>query len=547
MLLKLSVRNFILIEKLDLEFDAGLCVITGETGAGKSILIDSLLFCLGGRFNNSIIKQGAENTIVTAEFTMNESLKPLFIANDFPIDETILIKRSQNLKNQKKFFVNDIPVTNKLLSDIANTLVDYHGQNQHNYLENINSHQKVLDSYAGLESIVETVTQKYKAWHAILNDLEQITVRRAQIEGEKSYLEFVVNELSKAKVGADEEDKLTHLRIELQQQAKQEQLVSDTLNLMTNQSFESKIMQMQKNLLKASDNIKFQQITELLDQALINYIEARDLLSSSTNISELEYKDLDEVEERLFFIKGLARKYNVSANSLNELLTDSIEKLDNINEKLENSELLRTRLESAKQEYIILAKELSDKRCAASLLLAEKINQELKALKMEQAFFKVEITTLAIEEARQTGIDNIRFLASTNPGTPPAPIDKIASGGELSRLMLAFKVIAPDQHFMPTMIFDEIDTGLGGIVASLIGERLKRLSNQGQVITISHQPQVAGQADQHILVTKNHTHNNTEVEINSLTKDARVQELARMLSGKQITKASVEAATELMV
>ncbi|MDF2965380.1 MAG: repair protein RecN [Rickettsiaceae bacterium] len=568
MLLRLSVKNFILIDKLDIEFNEGLCAITGETGAGKSILIDSLMFCLGGRFNASVIKQGTDSATVAAEFSMSQEVKDLLLANDIDIEDTVLIKRHHNLKNQKKFYINDIPVTGRLISDIAAVLLDYHGQNQHNYLENPETHIKILDSFAGAEDLGRIVAEKYRIWRDYNTELELITSKRAQIEGEKSYLEFVVSELEKAAIEEDEEEKLSILRIELQQKAKSEQLIADTLSLMEAQSFENKVMQMQKTLAKFPDNTKFNQVLELLDQALINYTEAKELLSSEAHHNDSGYNNLEEIEERLFFVKALSRKYNTQASQLPKLLEESSARLKDLNNRLENTHLLRDKLEKARSEYLALAKDLSEKRHEAAVNLEARINEELKFLKMEKATFKVEVGTLGIEEIRQTGIDNVRFLASTNPGTPLAPIDKIASGGELSRLMLALKVVAylawhdkdkdmscsstvspPDETLplsLKSMIFDEIDTGLGGMVASLLGDRLKLLSKFAQVIVITHQPQVAGLADQHIVVQKHQSENRTEVSIKTLGKEERLEELARMLAGKQITKAAKEAALELM-
>jgi DNA repair protein RecN (Recombination protein N) len=652
MLLRLSVKNFILIDKLDIEFNEGLCAITGETGAGKSILIDSLLFCLGGRFNASIIKQGSDAATVTAEFSMAEEVKQLLQANDIDIEDTVLIKRNHNIKNQKKFYINDIPVTARLISDIATLLLDYHGQNQHNYLENAQAHIKILDAFARVEKLTQEVSEKFKIWQGFNNDLEQITSKRAQIEGEKSYLEFVVSELEKAAIETDEEEKLSHLRIELQQKAKSEQLIADTLNIMESQHFENKIMQMLKTLAKFPDNAKFTQVSELLDQTLINYTEAKELLNSEAHSNESGYSNLEEIEERLFFIKALSRKYNTPASDLPTLLEESSTRLNELNTRLENSDLLREKLDKAKDAFLKQAKDLSQKRQEAATILERRINEELKFLKMEKATFKVEVSPVEAEEARQTGIDNVRFLASTNPGTPLAPIDKIASGGELSRLMLALKVVAypvshekdktvhehssnlqfddaSAQNTSPadssslegrlgdkearsgvyetvhehssnlqfdnastqntssadssslegrlgdkgarsggyetvhehssnlqfdnastqntkSMIFDEIDTGLGGMVASLLGDRLKQLSKFAQVIVITHQPQVAGLADQHILVQKHQTENRTEVSIRVLSREERLEEVARMLAGKQITQATKEAALELM-
>jgi DNA repair protein RecN (Recombination protein N) len=555
MLHRLSVKNFILIEKLDIEFHEGLCTITGETGAGKSILLDSLQFCLGGRFNASIIKQGSDAATVTAEFSMNEPLKEFLISNDIEIEDSLLIKRHQNLKNQKKFYINDTPVTSRLISEIAELLVDYHGQNQHNYLENSHSHIKVLDSFAKLEELNSLVSEKYKTWRSFSEQLEQITSKRAQIEGEKSYLEFVVDELSKASIELDEEEKLSLLRIELQQKAKSEQLIADTLSIMDNQTFENKVMQMQKTLSKLSENEKFNQIIELLDQSLIYYNEAKELLHSFNQNNDSGYSNLEEIEERLFFIKGLCRKYNTNSNNLITLLKDSSSKLTELSERLENSEYLRNQLDKAQTEYLKYASTLSEKRQNAALALESRVNNELKFLKMEKANFKVDISKLDLNNAHHTGIDDVRFLASTNPGTPLAPIDKIASGGELSRLMLALKVVAYPATIdketdiidtMPCMIFDEIDTGLGGMVASLVGDRLQKLAHLGQVIVITHQPQVAGLAKQHILVQKHQTENHTEVRISSLDKAQRLEEVARMLAGKQVTQATREAALELI-
>lgn len=554
MLTRLSVKNFILIDQLDIDFAKGLCAITGETGAGKSILIDSLLFCLGGKFNNSVIKANADFTIVTAEFQLRSDVAAILDTHDIEYENSLFIKRSQNIKGQKKFYLNDVLVTSKLVGLVANLLLDYHGQNQHNYLENSNTHSKILDDFADNEFLLQQTNQNYKIWQAFVQELNEIMLKRAQIESEKSYLEFVIDELTKAAITSDEEEQLSLARIALQQQEKSQQLLADALSLIENQTFESKILQTQKILAKLPE--KFNQVAELLDQSVVYYSEAKDLLHSYAYNNDSGYNNLDEVEERLFFIKALARKYNVHSNELVNLLTTSQQRLTELSIKLENGDLLHIKVAKAQAEFINTAQQLSISRAYHATILQQRINAELQYLKMAKAEFKVDIKPLNIAAARSNGLDEIRFMASTNPGTPLSPIDKIASGGELSRLMLALKIasypvtnsnIQTADTVIPCMIFDEIDTGLGGMVASLVGDRLKKLAGFGQVIVITHQPQVAGLADQHILIQKQQTTAETSVKIQVLDHNDSLLEVARMLSGKEITEASIKAAAELMI
>lgn len=548
MLQSLSVRNFILIDELDLEFEQGLCVITGETGAGKSILLDAILFCLGSKCGSEIIKNGRESASVTAVFSSSDIIIHLLEIIGIECDDTLVIKRIQLLGNRKKILINDQIVTQKTLDQVSDYLFELHGQNNHTILLNPSAHIDILDNYGNLLNLRSSVSNCFKKWNSIRRELAEISKEKDNIEKEIDYLGFVVAELSKIDIKDGEEEELTILRRNLQNHDKELQLIREVIVQLETPELDQSINKALRILNRNATNTdNFTSISKSLDDAYTNLEEARRGLESLTRNFDKGKHNLDEVEERLFKIKELARKYAVRSDELPKFLHDSANQLTELKEKITNSSKLDSDLINARQEYFALAQILSKDRIATSLKLQSIVETELASLKMERAVFKVQIENVQDVNPMETGIDKVRFVASTNPGMPLSPIDKIASGGELSRFMLALKTSLFDKTTTNTIIFDEVDTGIGGVVADSVGERLKKLSQAAQVIVITHQPQVAGKADQHILVKKIQSDSNTKVHVHKLSREERIKELARMISGKLITEITLKAAKELLM
>lgn len=545
MLLNLSAKNFILIDQLDLDFASGMHVITGETGAGKSILLDAILFCLGYKFDVDVIKSGSESCIVSIEAKISFSLKSLLEENAIDHDDTVIIKRQQTTSNKKKFFINDQIVTQKLVEQAAGHLLEIHGQNTNSALLDPSSHLKIIDSYGELDPLRENVSTKYKTWQALSRELEEIKNQRNIIDHEIDYLQFIVEELSSMSIKPNEEEELAELRGKLQRQERDSGAIQGILANLTDPDIQSQISQTQKIIYRQIKDDSFADILANLEQASVHIAEAASSLESKLS-GDNEYGDLESTEERLFAIRALARKHNVLAPELPQFLSESKTKLAALTGRIQQQSNLEHDIKSAEDEYKILATELSTQRKVAALALENRVASELAPLKMGGSILKVEFVDRVITEATTTGLDQIRFIASNNPGTPLAPIDKIASGGELSRFMLAMKVALFDKFTKPTIIFDEIDTGIGGVVADAVGARMKDLSLAAQVIAITHQPQVAGKADRHILVSKTQHEKHTLSYAKMLSEAERLEEIARMISGQEITEVSREAAKELL-
>lgn len=544
MLLSLSVRNFILIDQLDLDLSTGLHVITGETGSGKSILLDAILFCLGHNFDTDLIKKGADSCIVSLEIKVPKNLEEYLQENAIEHDGFIIIKRQQSTNNRKKIFINDQIVSQKLVEHISKNLLEIHGQNMQSTLLNVSSHISVIDNYGNLDVFTKEVSDVFKELKALESQLLAIKKERKEVESEIDYLSFVLEELKALDVKEGEEEELASLRIDMQKQEKNIALVKDIYETLTSPAIDSQILSAQKLIHRQDKESAFNDVLENLDKSLFFLDEAIKILDSK--IQNIEFNNIDSVEERLFAIRAVARKHNIAADGLPAFYASSLEKLSGLNAKITEESNLSIQIEEVKKKYHSLSVILSAKRKAAALDLEKKIMTELAFLKMENAIFKVDFKHLEMESASSLGLDIVRFIASTNPGTDMEEIQKIASGGELSRFMLAIKVALFDKFTKPTIIFDEVDTGIGGIVADAVGERLRFLSGASQVLVITHQPQVAGKAHNHIFVFKTQEANTTFTKAKLLSDAEKLEEIARMISGHTITSISRKAAEELI-
>ncbi|ADE29692.1 DNA repair protein RecN [Rickettsia prowazekii str. GvV257] len=544
MFYSLSVKNFILIDELEIEFSKGLCVITGETGAGKSILLDAILFCLGYKTSNNIIKHGKDYTVVNIIFSLNEKIKKFLIQNFIEPEELLLVKCLQKAEGRKSFFINNQIVTKTLIKQLANYLFELHGQNNNITLLEASTQRDILDSYGDLLEFRVKLAKCYQIWQNTRKEIEEITVKQNVIEQEIDYLNFVTEELTKLNIQIGEEETLTNIRQDLQNKNKDLQLIRDIIAQINNPEINISINRAEKLLARQRDNDRFKAIATSLEEAYNNLEVARQELSNLLDSFTYEEYNLEETEERLFLIKAISRKYNVPANELGIFLDKSLEKLVILKNKIANSHKLQAQEVLLQEQYYKLANDLSARRLIAAKHLEESLNQELKQLKMEKANFKIEIKT-AIDPTA-SGNDDIVFKASTNPGMKAEEINKIASGGELSRFMLALKTSLFDKMIKPSIIFDEIDVGIGGEAADKVGDRLKKLSSVTQVIVITHQPQVAGKADLHIKIEKTQLEQETKIKVKALNLAERQRELARMISGKTITDASLKVAKELL-
>lgn len=569
MLQSLSIRNFVLIDQLECDFKDGLCVITGDTGSGKSILIDAILFCLGGKSTINLIRAGASSCSVTAIFTLNSRLKNFLQVKNISFEDQLIIKCQQISSSGKKYLINDQIVTLKTLEQITSYLLEIHGQHHQTILVNPAAHIDILDNYAGLTDLKLAVGAIYSDWQKIQRLINRHGQEKAAIITEISYLTFVVDELVNLKAQLGEEEQLVNQRRCLQNYHKDLQQMQDLQEQLAVPEIDQAISRALRIISRCSNQaLNFSAISTHLETAYDSFEEARAALKSMISNFAVNKSSLEVIEDRLFELRGNARKYAVTSDQLPEFLAKSCRQLQSLQQKISVNTELEEALQLSLNQYLELAKTLSKQRKSSAACLESVVNAELALLKMAKAVFKVEITSsrslcesdqlvssLGLDSLAQNnapnqltkkGLDAVRFIAAINPGSSLAPLGQIASGGELSRFMLAIKTAILGATLIPTIIFDEIDTGTGGVVADSVGECLKKLSKSVQVIVITHQPQVAGKADQHILVTKTQLAESTVVIVKTLSDDQRLLEIARMISGKLITKNSRQAAKELL-
>ncbi len=545
MLQSLHIKDFILIEKLELDFNEGFCVITGETGAGKSILLDSILFCLGERFSGNPVRPSAESCCVTLVFTASERVNDYLKEVDINSDDVLIVKSTQNIQGRKKFFINDQIVTAKLVQNLFDYLLELHGQHNHTLLLNVGSHSFILDEFGKVEKLKTEVTDSYFHWQETEKKIKEIAIKKEQIDKDIDYLKHVCAELENAQVKKGEEQEFADIKRKLQSKDKERELIQSVLTAIQESSIERIIAKAQRSITNSANTEFLEKVSSNLESAYDKIEDAKTVLQQNLRDMDLTEFSIEEIEERLYQIRTIARKHSTNADDLVDFLEKSQAQLLNLENKVQVNSEIEQQLQVHKANYFTLAQKLSDQRKKTVTELEKKVMQELSTLDMTKAIFVIEIESDP-DFASSNGIDRVRFVASTNPGMSLSPIDKIASGGELSRFMLALRVALFDNAPKQTVIFDEIDAGISGSVADSIGLRLKALSSAVQIIVITHQPQVAGKADQHILVEKTQHDLHTIVEIRTLENEARSYELARMISGKEITKTGLKAAKELI-
>lgn len=552
MLQSLSIRNVVLIDKLDLDFKSGLSVLTGETGAGKSILLDSLGLVLGNRAETSLIRQGEDKLSVTAQFSLQKqtpALRALLDEYEIEADDELLIKRSLTRDGKGKIFINDQPAGAKLLKEIGKYLVEVHGQFDNQGLLNPANHLDVLDAYGAYKPLAERTAAAFAAYKKARAARQEAEKNIARAKEDEENLRHWVDELEKMNPRPDEEDELGKKRQEMMNAEK----IIDSLNyaygaLTERADVQGAIRSAQSAMDKANTLVdgRYQTIIDMLDQALIDISETVNELEEVSHNVSLNQNELENIEERLYALRGLARKHNVAVSDLPQTLADFRNRLSTIELGEEGIAALRKAEDIAKLDYVKAANELSSARQAAALQLDNKVMSELPPLKMEKARFVTVVEKTDESGWSEKGFNNVYFTVATNPNSPQGPLNKIASGGELARFMLALKVNLAQSSSVATMIFDEVDAGVGGATAQAVGERLARLARDVQVLVVTHSPQVAACGNNHFKVEKSTADNVTTTTVRELTKIEKSEEIARMLAGEVITDAARAAAKVLM-
>ena len=549
MLTALAIRDVVLIEALDLEFEHGLGVLTGETGAGKSILLDALGLALGARADSALVRAGAERAQVTASFDTPHAVSVMLADNDIAIEagEPLLVRRSVKRDGGSKAYINDQPCSAALLRDIGAQLVEIHGQHDDRGLLNPRGHRNLLDIFGRCD--VAGVGAQFTAWQEAKARLD---VARESVENaarDRDYLEHAVAELLAFKPQEGEEEQLAGERSDMQ---KGERIAEDLKTVLEAFDGPKSGLALIRSVARKLDRLAdahplLADALTSLDRAVIEASEAEDKLNAAARAVEFEPARLDEIEVRLFELRALARKHNVAPDAILTLQQNLTARLESIQAGGEGLAKLEAEVKAKAAAYQERAVALSKNRTAAAAKLDVAVKAELTPLKLDAAQFQTAVEQLPEDRWSASGVDRVEFLISTNPGAPFAPLTKIASGGELSRFILALKVALAEEGGAATIIFDEIDRGVGGAVASAIGERLSRLASGGkQLLAVTHSPQVAAKGAAHYFIAKSSEGTVTRTGVTRLTAEGRKQEIARMLSGAEVTNEARAQAERLM-
>ena len=551
MLTALAIRNIVLIEALDLTFGAGLGVLTGETGAGKSILLDALGLALGARAETGLVRSGEDQASVVASFEfarLPAAIRDLLSEAEIDVEpgEPLLIKRRLRADGGSKAFINDQPVGAALLRELAPHLVELHGQHDDRGLVNPRGHRALVDRYAGADTA--GVAGAWNAWRAAVEALVNARGAIAQAAEDRDLLLAHLAELSALEPSPGEEVELAEARATMQ---KGERLTDDLAELAKLWAGSDSALAGLRSAARRLDRIAAEhpllgEALASLDRAVIEASEAETSLERAGQALAHDPAALDRIELRLFELRAAARKHHCQVDDLPARMRDMRSTLDGIEHGEAELAALEAAVAAGAADYRAKAQALSALRTGAAAKLDAAVALELAPLKLDAAQFQTSVGQLPEEHWGPSGIDKVEFLISTNPGAPFGPLNKIASGGELSRFILALKVALAEQGGAATVIFDEIDRGVGGAVASAIGERLARLASGGQLLAVTHSPQVAARGGQHYVIAKTSQGTVTRTSVHLLDAGGRQEEIARMLSGAQITAEARAQADKLL-
>ncbi len=557
MLVQLSIRDIVLIDRLALQFDRGLSVLTGETGAGKSILLDAFALALGGRGDGSLVRHGESQGQITAVFDVASDHPARRIAGEAAIDTEgdLILRRVQMADGRTRAFINDQAVSVQVLRAVGTKLVEIHGQHDDRAMIDPATHRAILDAYGGHEPMADAVRDAAATVSAARKALETHRARIEKARRDADYLRHAVEELEALAPQPGEEAELAARRQDMMQAEKVASELSDAHDVLAGQaspvpSISAALRRLERRAEQAPQLIAASM--RALDAVLVACDEARDALEQALRDAEFDPRDLENAEERLFALRAAGRKYDVLPDDLADLRARFAADVASIDAGEEELTTREAALAEAEAAYRKAAQRLSAARAKTATALDAAVQKELPPLKLERARFISHITV--DEESRDpSGFDRIEFWAQTNPGTRAGPMMKVASGGELSRFMLALKVVLADRGSAPTLVFDEIDTGVGGAVADAIGQRLARLAAATQVMAVTHAPQVAARAGRHFLIAKESVgatsaagEERVATRVAPLVEEHRREEIARMLAGATITSEARAAAVKLL-
>jgi DNA repair protein RecN (Recombination protein N) len=552
MLARLSIRDIVLIERLDIEFSRGLAVLTGETGAGKSILLDAFALALGGRGDATLVRHGAEQGQVTAMFDVPKGHPATAILSDNGLEDTgeMILRRVQLADGRTRAFINDQAISVQTLKAVGSALVEIHGQHDERALVDASTHRRLLDAFGGLEKDVAALETLWEARRTANAALDEHRAGMERAAREADYLRHASDELKTLAPRDGEETVLAERRTVMMQGEKIAADLREAQDAVSGDhspvaALSAAVRRLERRA--ANSPALVEPAVKAIDTAINALEEADQHLTAALRAADFDPAELERIEERLFALRAASRKYSTPVDKLAALAAQYAADVALIDAGAEQLKKLEAAAEEADTRYAAAANKLSVSRQKAAQKLDRAVNAELTPLKLERATFTTQIDSDASSPGPQ-GFDRVEFWVQTNPGTRPGPLMKVASGGELSRFLLALKVVLADRGSAPTLVFDEIDTGVGGAVADAIGTRLARLASKVQVMAVTHAPQVAARAAQHLLISKDALDKGKRVatRVNALAADHRREEIARMLAGAEITAEARAAAERLL-
>jgi DNA repair protein RecN (Recombination protein N) len=552
MLMNLQVRDFAIVDEIDIEFEPGMTLLTGETGAGKSILVDALGLVLGERGSAQLVRDGARRAEFAAQFEVSAlpAVSAWLEEQALDLDGDCLLRRVINADGRSRAFINGNAVPLSQLKAIGELLLDIHGQHFHQSLGRRDIQRDLLDHFGGLLDQRAIAATHYIEWKSVSDRLEELTSAEADRASRLDLLTFQLQELDSLALDAGEVAALNSERQKLQNSGRLAEGASSALDALFDNdagNANSLVADALRSIeVLAEIDPKLEPVLDMLNSASIQVSEAADTLRRYGEALDMDPARRNWVEERLDAIHTISRKHRVTADELAELAEKLRSEHDELSHAEERGRELEEQAETAKTEFLRQAKALSRARHEAARGFEAAVTDAMHGLGMPGGVFKVALTALDDASAKPWGVDNVEFLISANPGQAPQSLAKIASGGELSRMSLSIQVIASDGSAIPTMVFDEVDSGVGGGVAEMVGRRLQELGANRQVFCVTHLPQVASLADQHFRISKVTDGKSTRTRVNGLNRDGRIEELARMLGGVEITSKTLDHAAEML-
>jgi len=552
MLQSLHIRDFAIVKALELHFEAGFTVLTGETGAGKSILIDALALALGERAESGVIRHGATRAEVTASFALapKSDAAAWLQEHDLEDEGGCLLRRVVETDKPSRAYVNGRPVPVQTLRELGELLVDIHGQHEHQSLLKRDAQRRILDDHAGLADTLTELEKHYREWRALTERLDTLSKESSDRASRQELLRHQVRELEALNLAADEVPKLEEEHARLANGAELVEgahAVAQAVYDDDEQACAALLARAQSRLeALAKFDPKMSEIAQLLGEASIQIDEAAARLHQYLDSLELDPARLEWVENRIAQVHDLARKHRVKPEELPQVFERLKTELNDVENYDLNLDKLKEGIVREREVYLKLAKEVSRQRQATAKKLSAAVSAGMQELGMPGGRFEIALETLPTGELSPNGLERIDFLVSANPGQPPKPLSKVASGGELSRISLALQVVTSAHGHIPTLIFDEVDVGVGGRVAEIVGRELRALGTTRQALCITHLAQVAAQGQQHIQVAKNTQANATHIEARALAGEDRVAEIARMIGGVEISTKTLAHAEDML-